>query len=295
MKLLLTFIFAALISFNMSAQSQKPIFSFGVIADVQYADADHAGTRYYRLSTGKLREALTVMKSDSVSFVINLGDLIDKDFKSYKPVIDMLDSSGLSIYHVAGNHDYSVDAKYKKRLPVLVPSKNGYYTMVFEKFRFIFLNGNEISTYSTNKKASVKNASVILDAMKEKGEINAVDWNGGISNSQINWLKSQLELSVAANEKVFIACHFPLVPENIHNLLNYKEVLSLLENYHNIIAWFNGHNHAGNYGNFNMIHFITFRGMVETETSNSFARVDVYKNKIWISGTGREKNQILAY
>lgn len=295
MKLLFTFFFATIISFKMSAQNQKPIFSFGVIADVQYADADPVGTRYYRLSTGKLREALTVMKSDSVSFVINLGDLIDRDFKSYKPVIDLLDSSALRIYHIAGNHDYSVDAKYKKRLPVLVPSKNGYYSMVIEKFRFIFLNGNEISTYSTNNKASVKNASIILDAMKQKGEINAVDWNGGISNSQINWLKSQLELSVAANEKVFISCHFPIVPENIHNLLNYKEVLSLLENYHNIIAWLNGHNHAGNYGNFNMIHFVTFKGMVETESSNSFAKVDVYKNKIWISGSGREKNQILAY
>jgi hypothetical protein len=44
-----------------------------------------------------------------------------------------------------------------------------------------------------------------------------------------------------------------------------------------------------------MIHFVTFRGMVETDQLNSYARVDVYKNKIWITGTGREKNQILAY
>jgi len=35
--------------------------------------------------------------------------------------------------------------------------------------------------------------------------------------------------------------------------------------------------------------------MVETESSNSYAIVEVYKNKIWIKGYGREKNMILAY
>jgi manganese-dependent ADP-ribose/CDP-alcohol diphosphatase len=295
MKLRLVLLFVTIISFNMSAQSQKPVFSFGVIADVQYADADPAGTRFYRSSTGKLREALSDLKSDSVSLVLNLGDLIDKDFTSYKPIRDLLDSSGLRFYHVAGNHDYSVEAKYKKRLPVLSSSKNGYYSLVVENFRFIFLNGNEISTYTANNKASVSKATGILEGMKAKAEINAVDWNGGMSSDQILWLKSQLDLSNSAEEKVFIVCHFPLVPENVHNLLNYKDVLSLLKNYHNIIAWFNGHNHSGNYGNFNQIHFVTFRGMVETDSVNSYARVDVYRNKIWITGKGREKNKILAY
>lgn len=295
MKLFFAIVFATTISLNMSAQSQKPLFSFGVIADVQYADSDPAGTRFYRSSAAKLKEALKDLKADSVSFVVNLGDLIDRNFESYNPMMDLFASSGQKIYHVAGNHDYSVDAKYKKRLPVIGPSGTGYYSVVFDNFRFIFLNGNEISTYSSNNKASVKYASEILTTMKEKGEVNAVDWNGGMSAKQIGWLRAELDQSGTDNQKVFIFCHFPLVPENIHNLLNYKEVLLLLKNYNNIIAWFNGHNHAGNYGNFNQIHFITFKGMVETDTTTSFSRVDVYKNKIWITGTGREKSRILAY
>jgi hypothetical protein len=44
-----------------------------------------------------------------------------------------------------------------------------------------------------------------------------------------------------------------------------------------------------------MIHFVTFKGMVETEAGNSYALVEVYKNKLWIRGSGREKSQILAY
>jgi hypothetical protein len=35
--------------------------------------------------------------------------------------------------------------------------------------------------------------------------------------------------------------------------------------------------------------------MVDTGDSNSFALVEVYRNKIWIRGSGREKSQILAY
>lgn len=306
MKLLIASFFATIIFFNMPHkndsgglqsinQSQRPLFRFGIIADVQYCDYDPVGTRFYRSSLGKLREAITSFKEDSVCFIINLGDLIDRDYGSYKPVLDIIDSSGLKIYHIAGNHDYSVDPRFKKRLPVLQQSKEDYYSFVYEKFRFIFLNGNEISTYISNNKTTIRKADEYIATMKNIGEINAINWNGGISSRQLTWFTGQLDEATGKKEKVFLICHFPVVPENVHNLLNYKEVLPILEKYRNIVSWFNGHNHAGNYGNFNMIHFITFKGMVETDAINSFALIEVYKNKIWIRGYGREKSQILAY
>ena len=276
-------------------QNQKPLFTFGLIADVQYSDYDPAGTRYYRESISKLREALSSLKEDSADFIINLGDLIDKDFKSFKPVLDIIDSSGLKTYHITGNHDYSVEPRLKKHLAEIQSFKKGYYSFAYEKIRFIFLNGNELSTYASNYKSEIKDAADYIEALKNEGSINAVDWNGGIGRKQLDWLRDELNKSKEADEKVILFCHFPVWPENIHNLLNYKEVLSLLGNYQNIAAWFNGHNHAGNYGNFNMIHFVTFKGMVETDAINSFALVEVYKNKIWIRGYGRVKSQILAY
>lgn len=276
-------------------QSQKPLLSFGVLADIQYCDSDPVGTRFYRSSLNKLKEALTTLKADSVDFIINLGDIIDKDLDSYKTVLDIIGSSGLKTYHVTGNHDYSVDARQKKRIPAITESREGYYSVLYKNFRFIFLNGNEISTYISNSKSDLKEANNYIASMKERGEINAVEWNGGIGDKQLIWLRKQMNSSVTKNEKVILICHFPLVPYNVHNLLNYNEVLSVLGNYHNIIAWFNGHNHAGNYGNFNMIHFVTFKGMVETDLSNSFALVEIYRNKLWIKGYGREKSQILAF
>jgi manganese-dependent ADP-ribose/CDP-alcohol diphosphatase len=306
MKLLIASYIAIIIIFNMPDkndqavlqsidQSKKPLFSFGVIADVQYADYDPVGTRFYRSSLKKLREAVTSFRNDSADFIINLGDLIDKDYRSYKPVLDIIDSSRLKTYHVSGNHDYSVDPRYKRQLPVLQPSQKGYYSFVYNKFRFIFLNGNEISTYISTNKAKINKANEYLTRLKNEGETNALDWNGGISSEQLEWLDNQINEASVNNEKILLFCHFPVIPENVHNLLNYKDVLQILEKHQNIIAWFNGHNHEGNYGNFNMIHFITFKGMVETDSTNSFALVEVYKNKIWIRGNGREKSQILAF
>jgi manganese-dependent ADP-ribose/CDP-alcohol diphosphatase len=276
-------------------QGQKVLFSFGIIADVQYCNCDPEGTRYYRNSTSKLREALNEFKSDSVQFVVNLGDLIDHDFASYKPVMDIIDSSGLKVYHLTGNHDYSVEPKYKKHLPLPQPSKEGYFSFIADHFRFIALNGNELSTYWPGSESQTRKALEYISNLKDSGNMNAFDWNGGVSLKQIDWLKKQLDDAAAKNEKVFILCHFPIFPEGTHNLLNYKDVLSVLGNYNNIIASFSSHNHSGSYGNFSMIHFVTLKGMVDTESTNSFARVDVFNNKIWITGSGREKSQILAY
>ena len=275
--------------------NQKPLLKFGIITDVHYSDNEPVETRFYRSSLRKINEALTVFREDSVDFVINLGDLIDKDFRSYKPAMTIIDSFGLQIYHVSGNHDFSVKPYYKKKIPALEHEKKGYYSFSYSNFRFIFLNGNEISTYISANKKTIKNATDYICELKDKGEVNAIEWNGGISSKQLDWLSEQLTQATEKGEKVIISCHFPVIPENIHNLLNYNDILTVLKRFNNIIAWFNGHNHAGNYGNINHIHFVTFKGMVETENTNSFSEVEVYRNKIWIKGFGREKNQILAY
>jgi 3',5'-cyclic AMP phosphodiesterase CpdA len=276
-------------------QKQKPLFSFGIVADVQYRDADAAGSRFYRDSRQRLEEAYKTFKEDTVDFAVNLGDIIDGDFESYAPVMDIIRSSGIKTYHVTGNHDYAVESKLKKKLPVLSGSKKGYYSFVSGGFRFIFLNGNEISTYASSAGKEINKGTAYLNRLKAAGEINSVEWNGGIGRNQLEWFEKELKEANAENQKVFIFCHFPIFPMNIHNLLNYNDVLEILKKYSNIVAWFNGHNHAGNYGNFNMIHFVTFRGMVETATSGSYSIVDVYSNKIWIRGFGREKSLILAY
>ena len=61
----------------------KPELSFGVIADPQYADQPAGGSRYYRESVGKLKESVNQLNKQSLDFVVTLGDVIDKDIKSF--------------------------------------------------------------------------------------------------------------------------------------------------------------------------------------------------------------------
>ena len=71
--------------------------------------------------------------------------------------------------------------------------------------------------------------------------------------------------------------------------------MEILLKYHNIIAWFSGHNHEGNYSTINKVHFVTFKGMVETKKNNSFAIIEAYSDKISIRGYGRENSLILTF
>jgi manganese-dependent ADP-ribose/CDP-alcohol diphosphatase len=273
----------------------KPLFTFGMIADVQYADINTVGNRYYRFSIEKLETAVSSFREDSVDFIVNLGDLIERDYESYKPVLNLLNSSGVKTYHISGNHDYSVDSRYLGRLPGFTESSEGYYSIIYKNYRLIFLNGNEISIYSSANKKLIRQANDYIVKLREAGEINAIDWNGGISRTQLGWLTSQLNDAADNSERVIILCHFPIAPANIHNLLNYKEVQDILLKYNNIVAWFCGHNHEGNYGILDQVHVITFKGMVETEKSNSFAIIEAYNNKLMIRGFGRENSIVLTF
>mgnify|MGYP001954750416 CR=1 FL=1 len=66
-----------------------------------------------------------------------------------------------------------------------------------------------------------------------------------------------------------------------------------LERAGNVVAYFNGHNHAGNYDYQNGIHYVNLEGMVETADTNSYSIVRVYKDRIEIDGFGRQADQVL--
>ena len=57
-------------------------------------------------------------------------------------------------------------------------------------------------------------------------------------------------------------------------------------------AYLNGHNHAGNYGQLNGIHYLTLKGMVDTEKT-SYAVIEVYTDRLVVKGFGRETEREL--
>ena len=54
----------------------------------------------------------------------------------------------------------------------------------------------------------------------------------------------------------------------------------------------NGHNHAGEYGVVDGQHFLTLKGMVDSHES-AYSVVNVYEDRLEISGFGRQKNMNL--
>ena len=62
----------------MTATSTTPLFSFGIVADPQYADipARPEMNRFYAESTKKLAAAIDAFNQENLAFVVTLGDLI---------------------------------------------------------------------------------------------------------------------------------------------------------------------------------------------------------------------------
>jgi len=61
-----------------------------------------------------------------------------------------------------------------------------------------------------------------------------------------------------------------------------------------VVAYMNGHNHAGNYGFMAKRHFVTFKGMVDTSES-AYAIVNVHEDRLEITGFGRQESMTLPF
>ncbi|MCD6354905.1 MAG: metallophosphoesterase [Prolixibacteraceae bacterium] len=285
----ISLIFIAMI-FSEITHAQMQI---GMFADCQYCNCEPHGSRFYRNSLFKLKKCIsTFNKNKNIEFVVGLGDLIDHNFSSFDSVQQVLNTSKNRIFNVPGNHDFSVEQSFIDKVPEKLHLPKTYHTFSKKGWQFIFLNGNEITLQSNNPEI-VSQAKQFIKKLTFAHQPNNKEWNGGMSETQINWLEKQLQKAQKRHRKVVLFCHYPLLPTGVHNLWNAEKVLNLLQNYSCVKAWFNGHNHAGNYAFQNGIHFINLKGMIETKSENAFCVVTLSKDKIQINGFGREKDKTL--
>lgn len=271
-----------------------PLFRFGVIADVQYADQQHQGTRHYRASLQKLAGAVAVFNDEQVDFVVSLGDFIDADYTSYDTLTDITGKLKMPLYHVAGNHDFAVAEEQKDKVLQALKLKNDYYSFRKKNWRFIVLNGNDISLYGNARNSpEYKEAAALLSKLKAAGAPNAQSWNGTLSSDQRSWLEQELRAAARKKQQVVLLCHFPLLPEgSAHLLWQAAEIRRMLEAYPNVKAYLNGHVHASEHHTHKGVDYVTFRGMVEKE-DNAFAIISVFKDHLEIKGYGKEVNRVL--
>jgi len=110
----------------------------------------------------------------------------------------------------------------------------------------------------------------------------------------MTWVQKELDSAVKKNQKVGFYCHFPIFPIDQHNIWNREQFLSIIKPYANVKIFFNGHNHAGAYQMENNVHYLTFKGMVDTENTSAFAKVQFNKDTITVEGYYREPSRKLV-
>ena len=266
---------------------------FGVIADAQYCDCAVNGSRHYRASPGKMRDAIEQLNGEDLDFVIHLGDLIDRDFESFGEILPIYRELRVPTYQVLGNHDFAVDPSMKDEVVRRLGLYRRYYDFVVGSWRFVVLDTNDLSLYARGEgTARYRRADSLFQYLVADDRPNAKEWNGGVSREQLRWLDRTLGEAAARDERVVVFTHHPVYPSNAHNVWNDREVLEVLSAHDNAAAVMSGHNHGGNYGADRGIHFLTLKGMVETPDSTAYAVVEASADRLEVIGFGREVDRI---
>ncbi len=279
---------AALLAAAAAYAQPKPQFSFGVMADIQYANADTAGPRAYRDSIGKVETCEALLAKERPVFVIQLGDFVDRGLVSFDTLLPVFDRMAVPKYHVLGNHDFiAPQAVIVKRLGM--PA--AWYAFERPGWRFVVLDGMQ---ENADDPAGMK----LLETLRREGAPNAQTWNGALGRTQRAWLRRQLREAAARGERAIVFCHFPALPESCrpqHLLWDHEQVVAILDSQPAVVAYFNGHDHNGGYAERNGIHYLTFPAMVEHAARQSCFVVDVFPKQLVVRLAGEPTGRGLAF
>lgn len=171
---------------------QTPLFTFGVIADIQYADIDdgfnysRTRKRYYRSSLQLLKNAQESWSESAVrpEFILQLGDIIDGFNKGHDASERALDSvlrefssSPVEVHHVWGNHEFynfSRSALLRSKLNSTLHTDRSfsgaqaggdiyaYHFSPFHGFRFVVLDAYDVSLLGRDESSEQYNTALNL-------------------------------------------------------------------------------------------------------------------------------------
>ena len=253
---------------------------FGIVTDCHYADADTAGTRYYRDSLDKLGECVEAMNEQQIDFLVELGDFKDQDSPpaeqktlSYLRAVEgVFCNFNGPAYHVLGNHDQDSLSKTQFLTNIENTSINpalSYYSFDSNGAHFVVLDANYKSDGTDY----------------DHGNFDWTDAN--IPPAELQWLRRDLAASSGA---VIVLIHQLLDGAGSHYVKNAAEVRQILEQSGRVLAVFQGHRHDGGYSLIEGIHYYTLKAVVEgpAPENNSYAVVEV-RPDMSINVTGYRK------
>ncbi|CAH2292014.1 manganese-dependent ADP-ribose CDP-alcohol diphosphatase isoform X1 [Pelobates cultripes] len=291
-------------------EKPEPYFSFGIIADIQYADIDNGYNfmktrmRYYRNSLTLLKEAVQEWDSESTKpkFILQLGDIIDgfnvpqkTSDTSLAIILAEMEKLKIPFHHIWGNHEfYNFKRKYlmesklnskplEDEIGQLTINEDtsetrsdqesfyGYHFSPYPGFRFLLIDCYDLSVIGRDT-MSIK-YGMSLKLLKEKNP-----------NEDLNSPRGHLPIHLDSTDAICLAW-------------NYKEILSALQSHPCVIGYFAGHDHDGGYSvDASGIHHITFKGVIETPPENqAFGTMYMYEDKMVLKGRGLVLSKTLHY
>jgi len=259
---------------------------FGIVTDCHYADAEAAGTRFYRQSPDKLAECVELMNAEKVDFLVELGDFKDQNTPpveqktlSYLEAIERVFQKFRGpAYHVLGNHD--LDSISKRQFLARVENTNidsdrSYYSFDVNGLHLVVLDAN----YRTD------------GADYDHGNFDWTDAN--IPAEELNWLRDDLAVTEGP---AIVFTHQLLDGTGSVYIRNAAQVRQILQACGKVLAVFQGHHHAGSYSNIAGIHYYTLKALVEGTgpESNSYAIAEVLPDgSITVTGYRRAESKQL--
>ena len=231
---------------SLFADDNKERLRVGLITDLHHADKPPAGTRHYRETLGKLAEAATQFEKDRVTFVVELGDLIDAadsvetEQRYLKTINREFSTISKDRHYVLGNH--CVDTLTKAEFLDGVEQKQSYYSFDRGDFHFVVLD------------ACFRNDG------EPYGRKNS-NWNdANIPAAEVEWLQADLKATI---KKTVVFAHQRLDVSNDHGVKNCPEVRKILEESGRVLAVFQGHSHQNDLKDIGGVHYCTLVAMVE--------------------------------
>ncbi len=267
------------------------IVHIGLITDTHAHDLDSPlEGKWMSHTEERLSAFTTAMNEWSPDFVIELGDFIngwvvlgaDPGDPARIPDIlawadELYDQFDGPAYHVIGNHDlYNLDkAQYMDVL------QTDATTFSFDVGGYHF---------------------VVLDVQyAEDGSDLAHTYTGVagfVPQPEFDWLRSDLETS---NQPTIIFVH-QMLDDFIEEwgrptVINQLELQQLFAEDRDVIAVFQGHDHANVHNVIDGIHYVTFEAMVDQDTPPTWARIslDPISRSIIIEGFGAQASYELPY
>nr|XP_020641548.1 manganese-dependent ADP-ribose/CDP-alcohol diphosphatase isoform X1 [Pogona vitticeps] len=177
-------------------------------------------------------------------------------------------------------------------------------------FRFIILDAYDLSTLGRDTSSKKyqdslqllqgKNRNVNLNSPLDLDECQFVQFNGGFSQDQLDWLDKVLTYADKNKERVVIAGHIPIHPHATNSVClawNYEDALSIIHSHHSVVCFLAGHVHCSGYClDSHGIHHLTLEGIISSPPeSNAFGTIYVYNDRLVLKGSGSVPDQEMRY